>query len=301
MSTLKNVKCYDDLSHKQWIALGNKCGGLENVLAVLCGEMKITVEEAIRLLIDKNGRGIPQPEVTARVCDPNLFSFFDRLAEDFNLQELVSRFEVLFGKTEITNDLGARLNAIKENLLVDPRIANLLNGPYFPIILPQIPKGDYGTMLESLLLPVVDKAYTEAFPDRKFVNRRGGALAGQVKIVDERHAQLIADLENGPIVGIFFPSPLQGFLVKAQRQMANLTPENLSLAGPIEYAVSLALYPKQLARGTNTPYMDCSAVQWCVSSYSLYFIADDDKLSFVRRGDLDYLDADSTGGFFARG
>lgn len=262
------------------------CGGEKSVDAILRGEKKVTIEDVIRLLVDKNGRCIKQPQVVSAVCDANT---------SFHLYTLPAYF-----KFQFTIEVTDRIEAIKAMIASNPHVANLLKGSWYPILLPQTESGDYGTLLEEILLPRVEESYTKAFPGRKFYNHRKSELAGQITIVDERHAQLLADLTKGTIPGILF-FPLQGFSVHAQRQMAKLMPDNIFLAGAIEIAVAEATYPKFLVQDGHTSFIDCSAVQWRNPDFSLCFRSFDDEIGFDLRCDLDVANGIHSGALFCRG
>ncbi len=308
MSSLDKITRFDQVSFGQWRAFATQAGGLEAMLAVLRGEKRITLEDVIRLLVDKNGRCIPDPEVvTANVCDANTDYYFDRLTGDVDYAAILLAWETLFGqKAGVDADqFKDRIEAIKKMVATwptadKPQIANLFAGPCYPVILPQLPAGDHGTIIEQHILPVVERAYLVAFPDRKFVNHRAGDLAEKVAIVDERHAKLVADLANGPIVGMVC-HPLQGFSIHAQRQMATLMPDIISLMGAVEEGVATSLFPKELARDGKTPVQDCSAVRWQGADGSLFFYAHNDELEFGRQGSLGNALAHYSGGFFVRG
>jgi len=276
----------------------------------------VTLEEVIKLLIDRNGRGIPiKPKVTANVCDPNRSFYLEafNLVDPTGLITMMVSYQKLFSQSPLgglVDEYTRRFNAIRAKVAANPCIANLFVGPSYPVILPQIPEGDYGkAVLEDFILPVVKASYEAAFPGRKFINRREGQLKfnnrregqfkSQVTIVDERHQQLVTDLTKNPIVGIL-TLPLQGFSVHAQRQFAKLMPEGISLAGPIEIGVGEALYPKHLSRDNNTPVKDCSAVQWRGSGLSLCFDASDGKLEFDFGYGLGGAYAVSSGALFVR-
>ncbi|OGY45863.1 MAG: hypothetical protein A2731_01950 [Candidatus Buchananbacteria bacterium RIFCSPHIGHO2_01_FULL_39_8] len=296
------------------------CGGEEVIADILVGDKKITVEEVVKLLIDRTGRAISDKSVvTASVCDANRNYHFDRLVDNHDFVVTLELWQQRFGQKPGMNakEFLERIVALKAKIAEDRRIRNLVGpdaAPYFPIILPQIPRQktegnekaeakqpDYGRLLEQLLLPAVEASYLAAFPERQFVNYRKGELEGQVTIVEERHAKLYADLANGPIVGILFPAALHGFSPFAQRQMVNLMPQGISLAGPIEIGVGEVLYPQHLSRDNNTPVKDCSAVQWQDPSFSLHFSAYDGKLRFAYRYYLGHTDGDFSGAFFVRG
>lgn len=272
-------------------ALCNMCGGEESVNAIIRGEKKITVEEVIRLLVDKNGRCIKQPQVVSAVCDPNTSFHFDPLPNDFEFQPTGMDVE----------EFNSRIEVIKVKIAANPQVANLLKGVCYPIVLPQIPVDrDYGMLLQEILLPLVAKSYETAFPNRRFYNYSEGGLIGRVTIIDERHAMLVADLAKGPIVGIL-TFPLQGFSVDAQCEMAKLMPENISLAGAIEIAVVETMYFKFLSGDCKTLIKDCSAVQTSTRGFSLCFYADGGKFIFDRRGAFTHALSNSSGALFCRG
>jgi len=305
MSTQEIEKLEDMTTGQHW-ALVNKCGGLETVLAILRGEKEVTVTDLIRMLVDRHGRCIPiKPEVSAAVCDANRKYHLDSLADGFTLDSAwIERWQKLFNQPAGLDEtqFNERIADIRARVSDEQTIANLLAGSHFPVLLPRIELGEggYGAMIESLTLSAVEKAYTEAFPERKFVNHRKGELADQVTIVDERHQRLVDDLAQGSIPGILC-FPLQGFSVHAQRQMAMLLPDYMSLAGPIEIGCGEALYPQQLSRDVNTPVKDCSAVQWRAPDSSLCFRAYDDKLEFGFRCRLGHASAGCSGALFLRG
>ena len=276
---------------------------VEVLFALLHDEKRVSsliIEDVIKLLFARTGRCIPQPSIKAAVCDPNRNYRFDSLPADFAINEVwLKRWQELFGQP-ISMELVERITAVKTKVSGDPRVAKLLAGPHFPIILPQLPSGDYGENLEGILLPVVQTAYEQAYPRRQFINHRAGELAKQITIVDPRHEKLVADLVNGPLPGILC-FPLQGFSVQAQRQMVTLFPDYMSLAGPIEIGVGEALYPKQLSRDNNTPVKDCSAVQWRDSDCSLDFYANDGRLEYDSGARLGGANDDYSGGVFVRG
>lgn len=168
------------------------------------------------------------------------------------------------------------LQEIKDN----PAIANLLQAPYYPITLPKLPKDfEYGTYLDDVLLPKLEKAYKKAFPDRTFYNYRHDELSGKVSIVNDRHAALIEQLKKKSLTGLIFPTALQGFSVHAQREQIKLLPKNVSLCG-LETIIAATMYPKIFGRDWNTLGYDLSALQWHDSDYSLCCKADGGGFDF---------------------
>lgn len=275
--------------------------GRDDIDAVLRGDLRITLEEVIRSLYDKYGRCIPtvnKTVVTAAVCDPNKRYCLERLANDFNFATVFKDWEMLFGQRVILS-AEERIVALVEKIKSEPRIANLLNGPWYPVLLPKISEGTYGLILESEILPAVKRANQAAFSEGDFVNHRGGELKEQITIVDDRHKRLFTDMRSRQLVGIVC-YPLQGFSTQAQRQMAMLMPENFSLLGAMDAAVADAMYPRQLAHGTETPVRICSAVQCQKPALPLCFYVEKRKLNFGCGHNLTSADGSFSGGFFIR-
>lgn len=169
-----------------------------------------------------------------------------------------------------------------ETLKQKPEVQSLQNGVCFPIMLPQFTVKDYGTDLENTFIPAVEKAYKQAFPDRNFYNWRKNDLAKKVSIVDPRHEALIEHMKIEWVIGLYFPTPLQGYSIPAAREMVEKLPEGFSLAGPIDSAMALIAFPEVLCRDFKTPILDCAAVSW-QSGDSLCWDASDGELRFSRR------------------
>ncbi len=294
MSSLTEIKRYEDLSFGQWKALATKCGGLDNVLAILRGEknVQIQLEEILLKLFDKNGRRLPDKNLKNAVCGPN---------KDFYLKQ---------PPLETLDDLGGRLIRFQESFHPGPfisaaefqgkaeellgeirnseNLANLLNGVHLPIILPKLGEfEDYGETLEKVFLPAVKSAYEKQFPDRKFHNYRENDLKGKVSIIEEsRHEKLIEKMKQDYVIGIYFPNPLQGFSVLASREQMTTLLESFLLSGGFDSASAQAMYPDVLARDYHTPGYDLSALHWQSSDYSSDFKAFDDRLFFGSRASL---------------
>lgn len=266
----------------------NKLGGQEVWDAWLRGEKTVTVEDAICLFFDKHGRRIPEG-LQANVCDANRKFRLDqpKLEAEVDYANRITRLHGCLGvDTEVTAE---QLKSETERLLAlirdNSQIVNIANGVWLPVILPQLTTDDLGTVLEQYL-EAVGKSYAKDFSDRKFYNHRKGTLAGEVSIVDgSQHDQLIERMKQGPVMGIHFPNPLQGFSINADREQVSGLPEGFILSG-MDTPIAVAMYPDILARGYNTPGLDIAALSWQSADYSLTFGAGDDELGFVHTGSL---------------
>lgn len=290
---LSKVEKFEDLSFAQWVAFGNKAGGLDNIIGSLRGEFDVSVKRVIRLLFDKHGRRIPEG-LNASVCDANRNFRLDqpKLDEEVDFANRIMRLHsCLSMDTGITAE---QLKAETERLLAmirdNPQIANITNGVWLPVIPPKLVTDDLGAELE-LYLAGVNNSYRKTFSDRKFYNHRKGALANEVSIVDgSRHDQLIEKMKQGPVIGIHFPNPLQGFSINASQEQMLTLPEGFILSG-MDIPIAMMMYPDILARDYNTPDLDMAALSWRSSvDASLDFQALDDKLDFAYR---DYLTIDN--------
>ena len=304
---------YGSVTLGQVEAAINKLGGRKVWDAWLRGEKTITVKDAIRLLFNNHGRRIPEGLQT-NVCDADRNFRLDqpKLDEEVNFANRILRLHDCLGiNTEVTAE---QLKAETERLLIIIRknfqIANVANGVYLPVVLPKLVTDDLGAELE-LYLAGVANSYAKTFGDRKFYNHRKGILANEVSIVDgSRHDQLVSRMKEGPVIGLHFPNPLQGFSIHASReQMSTLPPvrrsqngeggEGFILSG-MDIPIAMAMYPDILARDYNTPGLDMAALQWQSAVYSLNFRAFGGRLGFGT-GDLAHASGDYSGGLLFLG
>ena len=289
MSSLTEIKKYEDLSFGQWKALATKCGGLDNVLAILRGEknVRIQLEEILLKLFDKNGRRIPDKNLKNAVCDPNKDFYLEQpqleTLDDFSGRLI--RFQEFFhpGPFMSVSEFQARSQELIKEIENNENLVNLLKGIHLPIILPKLENfEDYGETLEKVFLPAVKLGYERQFPEKKFHNCREKDLKGKVGIVEgSRHEKLLEKMKQNYVVGIYFPNPFQGFSVLASREQMTTLPESFLLAGGFDSASAQAMYPDVLARDYHTLGYDLSALIWQSPDYSLHFGADDGRLSFV--------------------
>lgn len=289
------------LLRKLWLAAGGEESGQEGLKAVLDGKQRITLVEALLKWADQHGRLIPPAGFQPQVVDANRnFNLVQpRLVAEDYAAVLARLTRNLPGLTfPSVQEFAGGSNALLEVLRADAQAKNLLRGVHLPVAFPQLTVTDYGTALEEVFLPGVDRSYRLEFPGRKFLNHRRGTLAEQVTCVPEsRQDSLLAKLAAAPVVGIYFPTALQGFSIQAAREMVTILPEGFILAGSMEAAVALTGYPGTLARDSQTPGLDCSANVWQSIERSLSFKADGDQLGFGYRN-LNANESSSSGLFF---
>lgn len=299
MRSLKEVTRYEDLAFYEWKALATKCGGLDNVLAIIRGEKAVKIEGLIKLF-DQNGRRIPKG-LQNNVCDANKNFYLVQL-EFASMEDYAGRllkFQEAFHPGPLSvAEFQKKIAELLEELRGDVLLKDLLNGVHLPIIIPGFKlldvnskKFDYGKVLDEKLLTALKIAYEKQFPGRTFYNLRKDELEGQVSIIPStRHENLIEKMKQDIVYAIYFPNPLQGFSSLASREQMKDLPESLILTGGFDTSVAITMYPDILARDWHTPGYDLSALAWQSSGCSLAFGAGDDKLRFYHGARLGNAD-----------
>jgi hypothetical protein len=248
-------------------------------------------EDDKSLLIDQTGREIPAHlELTSRVCNENPAYHPDQ--PEIGYGEIRESFIDSFPKgTKFLSEaeFEDRAEKAKETILRDSSVANIFNRTHLPILFSQHVVSDMGDSLQDFYLQAAKSAYLKQFPERQFINHLDGKLSGKVSVIPNMgHDKFIAAMAEGAGMAWYFPDPMKGFSVLAQREaMKALMSHGFSLAGAIEPSLAMVGYSKYLARDRKTPKLDCSAVSFGSSAASLGFIADDDDLAFVNDVNLD--------------
>ncbi len=267
---------------------------------VVEGDKAIVVEKALPFF-DHTGRRIPQglkakvvdPDRSFHLVQPEKIDYFERLCR------LADAFQVQAADSSSARFFEDQAQGILDGLHRDERLAGLTKAVWLPIMILQIDAiSDYGSTIEQSLIPAVESSYKKEFSGRTFTNHRKNDLARKVKVVDDSHARLVADLAKGQVIGVYFPNALQGFSITADREQISGLPDFVSLAGGVDTLTGLTMYPDVLARDQHTPGLDMAALQWQSQRYSLSTRADDDRLGFDG-GDLGARGRYS-GGLFVR-
>lgn len=270
---------------KLYLAGGGKNGDVQVFERILRGELGIELRDLAVKLVDQHGRFIPPTGFKSSVVDANR-QFHVAASVTFHCNSVVAapQSQLPNFKFGTGNDLEQAIVKLRPQIESNPQVSNLLRGAGLPLQLPQMVIGDLGTVLEQDLIPGVEQAYLKAFPERKFYNYRKGELAGQVGTVPESgQDRLTRMLAQGPVNGLYFSNPFQGFGIEACREMMQHLPEGFILCGVVETAIALMAHTSILARDNYTPVLDCAANTWRSSSFSLIFNARVSYLLFDRR------------------
>ncbi len=233
---------------------------------------KVSLEGAVKTLFDKHGRRIPEDlQANVHAADRNFRLNQPKLDEEVEFVNRITRLHrCLITAGQFMAETKRLLAIIRDN----SQIANIANGVFLPVVLPKLVTDDLGAELEMYLADV-NKSYRKTFSDRIFNNYRKGELVSKVSVVDgSRHDQLISRMKEGPVIGLHFPNPLQGFSINADREQMSTLPEGFILSG-LDTPIAMAMYPDILARDWNTPGLDMAALQWQSATPSPYFKARD--------------------------
>lgn len=257
-----------------------KLGGNEIANLIRTGEIGIK-----HALFNKSGYRISmvQSQVTSnngkyQISQPEL-----NTEEDFakRISSLHDSLNINTGITakQLKNATEYLLNIIRKNFL----IADIANGVYLPVILPQLMADNLGTEL-NMYLDGVCNSYIKtfnAFNDRDFINiLHKDKLVDAVSIVNgSQHDRLINKMKKGPVPGLYFPNSLQGFSANACCEQMSELPDGFILSG-MDTPIAIMMYPDVLAYHKHTPNLCLAALQWRSFGFSFIFRLINNELFF---------------------
>lgn len=242
--------------------------------------------------VDNTGRLYPKPWMNG-VTSPSWRHRF--VQPEFSYDQVHARIAKYFPKAPLVSkeEFEARATALMDEVGKDATRRNLLNGVHLPIVLPQLPEGDYGELFEKIYIRAVRRSHLNRSRSHTFHNARKGDLARMVCPVEPRHFALVDLMREGPVVGVYFANPLQGFGIEAADRMIKELPQGYSLSGGFDAAVAYAAYPDTLASGTGSVSTVCAALNFA-RGRTLVFHTVDRNLRFDM-WDLEPIDYVSPG------
>ncbi len=301
---------YPDFTFGRTQALIDQLGGIEVVNKILNGDLKVSVQgpllqviEGIKPLFDKNGRRIPF-NLKAAVCDPARNYFVEQPPTNYKRSFLKGFTNTGLDPSMSLVDYEDQAERLLDELSSNKQLKNLLKSPYFPIIIPKTYLTDLGAMIEEFVT-AAGKSYEQHYYvldfsyKHSFTNYQKNTLKGSVTVVKgSRYKRIVEQIQKESLVGIYFPTALQGFSVNADIEQMSSLPESFILSGPLDVAMAFVMYPDILGRDSNTPIYDCSAVNWASRYSSLNFGVEDDCMDFGKEGNLSNTDGRRSGGLF---
>ncbi|MFH0814804.1 MAG: hypothetical protein V1902_01800 [Candidatus Falkowbacteria bacterium] len=272
--------------------------------AIFMGPNEMVIEPTPTLVYDKNGRRIPPTGMRSSVCDANYGYYPTRIERLSFAERLVLAKEAFVDeKLEFVSaeEFALRINALVQKIEADETVKNVLKGAWYPFCIPAglgVTAANYGAKLDKVLVPTVARAYTKAFPNRPFHNNITGQLAGEVTIwAGSRHERVLEAASKEPVVGIYFPTALQGYSINADREQMETLPEMFMLAGGLDTLAAMSMYAAELLRDNKTPCYDMAALAW--RGWSLFCFADGDDAYFYGSQSLDGARGSFAGGLVA--
>jgi hypothetical protein len=205
--------------------------------------------------ISSHGRLVPLGSDFVYSQEDRRYFFLDQPSLD--LIKIYSRYKRSFnGGIEISeDDFVSRIEELSASLTNSPQEAPILNGVHVPFIIPKsFMNLDLGTALVKLINSI-EQSFTTAYPDFEFKNFAEPNLSGKVKInQDSRLDTLYNQLQNGDIIGLYFPTFFSGFAIQSQRNAISSLPPRMHLSGALEIASALIGTPDLLIKkGDNYP------------------------------------------------
>jgi hypothetical protein len=174
--------------------------------------------------------------------DINYSASYERLNQAFSISGVISQ-----------EQYESRVRAILADIAVDELMKPILNGVMVPFILPKAIYDDIGKAMESTFLPAVQSAFNSVFPDYDFKNHSPKPLDGQLSVASgSRHEQVLNQMADEVVVGVFFPCLLEYSVPAAIERMATL-PEQFSLAGGFDTSAAFVSMPDLLLRKEGYP------------------------------------------------
>jgi len=137
----------------------------------------------------------------------------------------------------------------------DALVANILRGPYLPLILLCLDIVDFSAMLDGLM-EFLRKSLSLFNPKCGLQSQIPAGFGGLIRpSVAGRQYKVFRKIRQGGGVALFFPQALRGFSLSASRkQMADL-PERFCLSA-LDTLVSLILYPDFLVKDGTSLTLD---------------------------------------------
>ncbi len=261
------------------------------------GGVRVKLEKVERKLFDKNGRRIPR-EITARVCDS--YRRYELAQPKLDYEGRLARLHQALGKdtgisiSQFLAKVKNLLALIQDNFLV----ANIKQGIWLPVVMPQLTTYGIGWVLEDYLRMADNSLQREKWPEKslQLCNHLKERLAGRVSFVQESgYSWLIEKLGQKPRIGIYFPFALQGFSVEAQREQMLALPKGFFLSG-LDVIIGLTMYPDFFLREWENPELDLSGFFWKDFNYSFCLKISSQRVDFFQAIYLKRAYRNSSGG-----
>ena len=201
------------------------------------------------VLIDTKGRMVPTE--SDYVYEKEDRNYFVIQKPELDISEVYKRFESVFeGQIEVSREDFSRLvNEILSRIQNNSEISNILNGPYFPFLIPRNVENRQNIL--EFLIEKLKKSFENFYPNYEFKN-----FANQIDedsyINSVDKVIKVGNFENKSAVGLYFPSVLTGYSIYSQRLAFNKLGQDVFLGGPFDTISALIGNPGMLVRHDNS-------------------------------------------------
>ncbi len=216
-------------------------------------QAKIGVNEVNEVCFDEYGRCLPA--VIEAPAHKETRRYFSVTQPEIDYKKIYTRLNdnFNFSMTLSVEEFQQRVVAIIDRLNTDTKYSNINKGVAVPFILPKAQYEDIGEALENDYLAAVQKSFNDMFPEYSFTNHSPQSLKGKLSVVDEaRHQKLLNAMQQGVVVGVYFPCLLEYSVPAAIEQQTHL-PEEFLLAGGFDTAAAFIGCPDLLLRKDGYP------------------------------------------------
>lgn len=206
---------------------------------------------------DESGRRVPRDGLRVFSSDASTYYRLTQPIVDYGLilDRITTHQTVSLNLS--ASEFKARTDLLLDQLRLDSSYSNMANGVCVPFACKRAPKhADFGSELQSRLLPALHRAFNERYPDAHFkaVLQGNSELHGQISLhPHSRYDEFITACGEEPVVGLYFPQALQGFDVKSQQLQMHLLPESntikVCLSGGLDICTALTGVPELLISG----------------------------------------------------
>ncbi len=167
------------------------------------------------------------------------------------------------------NNIRTSFSNLHDDILRDPSLSSVLDGPFIPFCINQNASTDIGSILESDLLPSLNTSFLQEYPDAHFkvVTQDKQHLAGRLlPVTDSGYQNILSSLNSSHLIGYYFPYAFPEFSISSQRQAFKSisTPLQICLSGPLEIVSASITYPSLLINTDHySPILCMSGVRHC--------------------------------------
>jgi hypothetical protein len=204
-------------------------------------------------LFDSFGRGIVERGATG--ASQTSRHYFKIQQSPIDLPTVFRKSQKYLGVSTSFERFEEVVNDITTQVKKSPRLANLLNGPHYPFVLPKISVDNLGEIIQSIFIPALESSYRETFPSFDFKNQIRQSLDSRISILEQsRHENVIESMKVGEVVGILFPA-LSDFSIDASLGFLKNLPTEFSLAGGFDVLAAFIGNPAILFNDNTYPPM----------------------------------------------